>query len=51
MRIRHLRRLLNLTRQRRWPEIRYQASHYRYALFWLLALIGLTAPWILSGWQ
>lgn len=42
-----MRLLLGLMRQGRWPEISYQASHYRYLLFWLLAVFSLVLPW----WQ
>ena len=35
----------SLTRPRRWSEIRYRLSHYRYIAFWLLAVISLLLSW------
>jgi len=47
----HITRFLNLARQGRWSDIRYQLSHYRYAAFWILAIIGLVGPWLRMEWQ
>ena len=49
--MRALSSLLNLARQRRWSEIRYRLSHYRYAVFWVLAIIGVVGPWLLQAWR